>query len=292
MILYIYSSQDLIINNRESEQIVAGNFYCLKIQDGENILIYPTSSAGVIILNKQIIAQCNHNNIIFHTIDKSTVLCEIKPFEIGENIHSYKVDQAEVRLVYNRSNIIIYFKSQYYGIVNGCYNRITFKKLGDLNPIGILYLDGYKKNIIVFNKSEIIFCGEYIDIESCEKFIQIYTHNSNVFNIGTLLKYSADNKLEIKNIQDFGPEIKQLNPEFNLIYFIEAIKCGRFKYAYNKMSYDLKSEITIETLKEYFVPFDRYIYLSDKNIYVTIKNSKIQKIYRFEIKDNLINNIY
>ena len=80
--------------------------------------------------------------------------------------------------------------------------------------------------------------------------------------------------------------------DFNVVYFIEAIKCGRFKYAYNKLSYELKSEITLDTLKQYFKPFDKYLFLNKTQSYITINNNKIVGIYHFELKDNLINNIY
>ena len=108
-----------------------------------------------------------------------------------------------------------------------------------------------------------------------------------------LAKYTfQDDNLEIKVVSDRGEERKQISYDFNIIYFLEAIKCGRFKYAHSKLSYELKSIIDIDTLSKYFLGFDQYKYIYDQDVYITIKNNKVIGIYHFVVKDNLIDNIY
>ena len=154
-------------------------------------------------------------------------------------------------------------------------------------------MDGIKKYLILFNQSKIIYCGQYIDSEVTKKYIQIYSHVPNIFNVGGLLKCDFESgAIENKAVNDHGYEHKQLGDEFGLIYFLEAIKCGRVKYAYNKLSYELKTAINIDALANYFEPFDKYFYLHEQDVYITLKNNKVTGVYHFVVKDNLIDNIY
>ena len=138
-----------------------------------------------------------------------------------------------------------------------------------------------------------MYCGRYIDVETKKEYMQIYQHLPNIFNVGRLIKCEFENNIiDSKTIDDRGGERKQQSGEFIIVYFLEAIKCGRAKYAYNKLSYELKSEINIDVLKNYFSSFDEYVYLNEQDAYITLKNNKVIGIYHFVVKDNLIDNIY
>ena len=99
-------------------------------------------------------------------------------------------------------------------------------------------------------------------------------------------------QLEIKSVCDRSIENKQNKSDFIIIYFLEAIKCGRYKYAYSKLSYELKSEIKIDVLDKYFKDFDAFAYIDSEDVYITQKNNKVTGIYHFVVKDNMIDNIY
>lgn len=290
---YLYSSQDLMIKSDGFKSVKAGNIYCLNLLESENAFVYSNCANGVILLNRQILQDGQHNNINFYPIDDNNTLCEVKPFGVNENILNYDVDGANVKLITNGNQTYIYFNSVYYGIIKDMCKDVTFTKFGKNNQFGIIAFGGRGRFIILFNSAQILYCGNYIDFETNAEYVQIYSHSPNIFNVGQLFKYSFNNdKIEIKTVKDRGVDYNQANSQFDLIYFIEAIKCGRFKYAYNKLSYDLKSVINIDTLKDYFGTFDKYIYLSNAKAYVTFKNGKIERVHRFEIKDNLIDNIY
>lgn len=294
MQLYLYSCQDLIIKGNSVVNIKAGDIYRLQLAPQEMIEVYPTNSSGVILLNSNIISSQQHSQIIFHKLNEQDILCEIKPFVINENINQYLIKGANLKFIQNINNIYIYFNGVYQGLINCIVNNIKFNKIeANKKEVGVVEILGDKKYIILFNNSQILYCGQYIDSEQTKRYIQIYCHTPNIFNIGRLIKYNfLDNKLDVRCVCDRGEERKQLSFDFNIIYFLEAIKCGRFKYAHNKLSYELKSIINIDTLTQYFTAFDNYIYLAECDTYITIKNNKVIGVYHFVVKDNLIDNIY
>lgn len=290
MQLYIYSCQDLIIKSTVFDYLKAGSFYCLEIDKQEMFEVYSTTSNGSIILNCDILHQQAHEQINFHQLNNNMMLCEIKPFVGVEGAIRYKVDEGCVKLIQRKNNTYIYFNEKYYGCI-GQKCDIKFEKF-DNGKCGVLYLTGEKKYIIIFNQS-LLLCEQFVDNEVLKDCIQLYTHQPNIFNIGNLIKYEfKDSKLSIKSVCDRGIEHKQVNSEFSIIYFLEAIKCKRYKYAYNKLSYELKSEITKQTLQDYFGEIDNFKYLSNEDAYITFKHNKIMGVYHFNIKDNMIDNIY
>ena len=258
------------------------------------VKLYSATTSGTIILNRDTLVYNKHNQIICHQIDNNSMLCEVKPFVQNEYGKQYLIKGVSLKLIENKDTIYIYFKGVYYGsIKQNCYD-IKFDKLEKNNQeYGAVYLLGNTKYIILFDNNEVIFCGQYVDIEVLKDCIQIYAHIPNIFNTGELIKYNFMSKeLQYKCINDRGEEHKQINTQFNIIYFLESIKCGRYKYAYNKLSYELKSEIDINVLSKYFTPFDEYSYLYEQDAYITMKNNKIVGIYHFSTTNNLINNIY
>ena len=294
MQFYLYSSQDLIINSEVFVDLKAGNIYCLKLKQNENIIIYSTHTSGSLIINLSILQSQQHNQIVFHKLSNQAVLCEIKPFIIQGYERCYKIKEGELKLISNNNFAYIYFNGVYGGNMYADEMKIKFEKL-DKNgqEYGLITLDGKDKQMILFNNQKLIFYGTYIDSEILKNYIQIYCHTPNIFNIGKLVKYDFINQtIQTKSVCDRGDERKQINYTFNIIYFLEAIKCGRFKYAYGKLSYELKSIIDINTLRMYFSEFDQYIYLHEQRAYITLKSNKIVGVYHFEINDNLINNIY
>ena len=292
MQLYLYSCQDLNIQGN-AFTIKAGDFYRLEM-DNNDILLYPSTSSGVMILNARVLNARRHNQITFHELNSSAVLCEIKPFVFNERAKQYLIKDANVKVVENLDNIYLYFKGEYYGCINQKCKDIVFEKIEkNDNEYGILKFIGNAKYILLFNHKQVIFCGQYVDSEILKDCIQIYSHVGNMFNVGSLLNYNFEtDEIHTKTICDRGEERKQFSSEFNIIYFLEAIKCRRFKYAYNKLSYELRSAININVLSQYFTPFDKYFYLSEQNVYITLTNNKVAGVYRFDLKDNLINNIY
>lgn len=294
MQLYLYSCQDLIIKGSSVGNIKAGDIYKLQLAPVEMIEIYPAHSSGVILLNSNTISMQQHSQITFHKLNEQDILCEIKPFVINENINQYLIKGANLKFIQNINDIYIYFNGVYQGSIKCIFDNIKFNKIeANKKEFGIVEILGDKKYIILFNNNQILYCGTYIDSEQTKGYIQIYCHNPNIFNVGRLIKYNfLDNKLDIKCVGDRGEERKQLSFDFNIIYFLEAIKCGRFKYAHNKLSYELKSIINIDILRQYFTTFDNYIYLAECDAYITIKNNKVIGVYHFVVKDNLIDNIY
>ena len=293
MKFYLYSCQDLIIKSTDFINLKANHFYSLEIDNNEYICVYSTYSAGCMALNCNTLTQ-KHNQINYYTIDDNTKLLEIKPFINNENTKHYIIEGSDLKLSKTQDGVYIYFNNHFYGFIKNKINDIKFEKLQkNQQQYGLIYLFGNKKYLIFFNKDKIVFCGEYVDNEILKNCLQIYKHTPNIFNVGNLIKYDFENKdLSFKAVCDKGEEYKQLSPEFNIAYFLEAIKCGRYKYAYNKLSFELKAEIKEDVLRDFFGQFDSWFYLSLQDAYVTIKNHKVNNIYHFVVKNNLIDSIY
>ena len=294
MQLYLYSAQDLILDNNTLHNIKADNFYGLEINQSEAIKLYPTQSAGIMLINYDILSRQCHNQIIYHQLNDNALLCEIKPFISTENAQQYNITGGNVRLVQHINELYIYFNGEYYGCIKQKCVDIKFEKFNKHNQeYGAIFLGGNKKYLILFTSGKMLFCGQYVDYEILTNYIQIYRHVPNIFNVGNLTKYNFETaQFEHKTVRDKGDDKVVDNKEFNIISFLEAIKCGRYKYAYKKLSYELKSEINIEVLMQYFKAFDEYCYINEQNRYVTLYNHKVVGSCSFDTKDNMIDNIY
>ena len=111
--------------------------------------------------------------------------------------------------------------------------------------------------------------------------------------MGKLIRYCfKDDQTTVNCVNDRNHLINEQNNDFDIEYFFEALKCGRYKYAYEKLSYELRADISMDVLKQYFKQFDNYKYIDNINTYVTFKNYKVTGVYRFELNQKLIDNIY
>ena len=262
--------------------------------NNEMINVYSPTAAGMMLMNTDILNTQHHNQIIFHKLSNEAILCEIKPFVLNERVRQYVIKGASFKIIENIDATYFYFNSEYYGCIKQQCNSIKFEKVqNESQEYGVIDISGDKKYIVLFNSTKVLFCGQYIDSEIIKNNIKIYTHIPNIFNIGSLISYDfSTREMLTKSVSDRENERKQINGEFNVIYFLEAIKCGRFKYAYNKLSYELKTGIDIDTLSDYFKQFDTFIYLQEQDVYITLKNNKVVGVNHFVIRDNLIDNIY
>lgn len=292
MKFYLYCSQDLIVEHSKFENICAKDFYMIEFEKTENIKIYSPQNAGVIILNKQILTSQNHNQITFHKMSDNSILCEINPFVCKENVRKYELKNTEIEIVQNLNIKFIYFNTIYYGFLVDSISNIEFKKIENSDvEYGIIYFDS--KKMLIFDNNDIIYCGQYVDNEILKNEIKIYYHIPNIFNVGQLLACNlTKGGIENKTIKDRGEEYDIANKEFAPIYFLESLKCRRYKNAYKRLSYELKSEIDEKVLKLYFNNFDEFRYILEQDVYITFNCNKIVGVYHIESKDGLIYKIY
>ena len=287
---YIYSCQDLILKGNTFAYIKAGDVYCINVEKEENIFIYSPFQSGVMLLNTQTLIEKVHNQINFYEIGTKEVLCEIIPFHSeGQN---FIANSSTVKLV-NAGSVHLYYNEKYCGKIE-CENaKPIFEIISKCGKeYGLIKFDK-SKHIILFDQSEILLCSKYIDYEISNNYIQIYEHNPNIFNIGKLIKYNFSNGEYItKSVNDRNCIVAEKSKDFGLEFFMEAIKCGRYKNAYEKLSYELRADISTDVLKQYFKQFDDYKYIDKTNAYITFKNYKVVGVYRFEVNQNLISNIY
>lgn len=288
---YIYSCQDLILKGDTSVHIKAGDIYYLSFEQHENIYIYSPYQSGVIVFNALTLINKSHNQVNFFELDSSNVLCEIKPFQ-DLSKYTFYVNKTIVKLV-SANGLHIYLNNNYYGKIQVFNNSPVFEKISKHGKEYGLIKFSESKYAILFGENEILYCGKYLDYEILNNYIQIYEHIPNAFNIGKLIKYNFEyGDVIIRCVDDRNGLVEEQNEDFKLEYFMESLKIGRYKYAYEKLSYELRADISPETLKQYFKQFDSYKYIDKTNTYITFKNSKVIGLYRFEVVQGLIYNIY
>lgn len=295
MEFYLYSSQDLFLkDDRQTRLLIGGDISRVKFNLDEKVFIYPCTSQGVMMLSENILNQQQHSQINFHKISDERVLCEIKPFITCDIAERYNLADTQLKLVQCGKGFYIYFNGSFIGQTPTLNILPKFEKFSrNKNEYGVLKWECESNYMVIFNKEKVVYNSSYIDYEINNNYVQIYSHKPNIFNVGLLAKYDfSSEQLTYKTIKDRGEEKQLVSNDFCVIYFLEAIKCKRFKYASSKLSYELKAIINLEVLEQYFTPFDNYIYLDECQAYITTKNDKIVGVYHFVIKDNLIENIY
>lgn len=288
---YIYSCQDLIVKNDTSAHISAGEIYCIEIEDDEDIFVYFTTHAGVLIINSNILHKQVHGQINYYKLDNQNILCEIIPF-LPPSQNSFCINNSVLNIV-NSGGVYVYFNNNYYGKILDVEDAPIFEKINrNGKDYGLIKFDK-KKYIIFFSETKILYCGRYVDYEILNNYIQIYEHVPNIFDLGKLVKYTFEtNMFSVKCVNDRGKLHIEKNTNFLVEFFMEALKCERFKYAYEKLSYELRSDISIDVLKQYFKQFDEYKYIETTKTYITLKNHKIVGVYKFVTSQNFIENIY
>lgn len=290
---YIYSCQDLVLkgNNNTSAHLKAGDIYCIDFDKDENIFIYSPFQSGVMLINEQTPINKSHNQINFYELTDNNILCEIKPFQSACK-HFFYINKTTIKIV-EAGGLHIYFNNNYCGKFECGDESPTFEKISQNDRMyGLIKFEKHKY-LIFFNESEILYCGKYLDYEIVNSYIQIYEHLPNMFNIGKLVKYFfTTNEFSVRCVNDRKVLFDEKNADFKLECFMEALKCGRYKYAYNQLSYELRADISLDMLIQYFKSFDEYKYIDKANTYITFNNHKIVGVYKFEINQNVIENIY
>lgn len=288
MELYLYSHQDLVLTSSNKVYEIGEGLFHVGLQPGELVNVQAKYCAGNIIIDQEILSNENHSNIDYYKLNDNAILCELKPFTNNCCDNIYRVNTNYIKLFQTAGITYIYLNNQYVGnIKSNCKNVEFITTYG--NRLGVIKCN---KNIIIFN-NKIIYCGSYIDYEINSQYIQIYTHQANMFNIGQLIKYEFDsNQIIIRNVIDNVNECKMKNSDYNIVYFLDSIKCGRYKQAYNLLTTELKLNVAADTLRDYFMGLDDYIYLQEEDCYITLKNNKVIGVYHFAVKANLIDNIY
>lgn len=294
MRLYLYCSQDLILKDESNTvEIKGGDIVNINLMEDDKVCIYPKYSQGVMLLDRDVLSKRFHQQIIFHNFNNDSLLCEIKPFVEDCNKMSFHIKSTAIHLIsYNETTYIKHNNIIVASIPCDMRGFEFQKHVKNEKEYGLL-INNSQKWLIIFDENRLIYNDSFIDYELRSSYIQIYSHDSNIFNIGKLIKFEFDtNNIETKYVNDRGSELGALSEDFSIIYFLDAIKFGRFKYAYNALSYKLKSSISVETLNKYFNEFNKFIYIGEESAFVTLKNNKVAGIYHFVIKDNLIDDIY
>ena len=294
MRLYLYSCRDLIAATRDKVITIAGgDVFSLKICDDEHVFIYPAEAKGVIVLTRQQLLSRCHDQIIFYDINNDAILCEIKPFVYIENCKRFTIGGSNIDVVESAGLTHVYFNNEYQGCVKSAFSQIDFQNIkhGE-REYALLCFGQNKKYILLASEQEVKCLYGCVDSEVNSKWLSIYRHEPNIFNVGQLIKFDLESgEVVVSAVCDRGDECKQMGHEFDIIYFLDAVLCARWKLAYSKLSYELKSSIDQEVLKQYFSDFDKYIYLVDEDVYIRIKNNKVVGINHFVVNNHLIDDI-
>lgn len=257
----------------------------------ENCSIYSLDGVGVITLTKESLLNRANNQIKFYEIGQD-VLCEILPFDCQGQFKSYILKNKIVKF-YNIKEKSLLCVGGEKCVIDASFDEFAFKVIAKDKCNVYVLANKKSKWLIILTDEKIIFNGKYVDFEELKNEIKIYTHQPNVFNVGKIIKYDLQNgDISCSIVNDKGVECGLIEEEFTVVYFLEAIVCGRTKLAYSKISYELKSSISQEILGKYFGEIDDYIYLQACNMFVTKKNNNIVGVYHIVVNQGLITAIY
>lgn len=290
MRFYFYSAQNILVCTSEfSKKITAGQIFSMDME--QECQIFSLDGAGSLALTRQaLIDKCN-NQIKFYEMGQD-VLCEIMPFACqGENV-AFRLKTKYAKLYRLGNNSLLEISGRKC-VVDARYGGFSFNSIS-FNKKDYYIIDNVQANwIIVLSEEDVVYNGRYIDYEVLKSKIKIYTHSPNVYNVGKIVQYDFNcDKKNIIIVKDKGQEAELISNEFIEVYFIEAILCGRTKLAYSRISYELKSSISEQVLADYFGEIDRYIYLPEKQVYITLKNNNIVGVYHIVVNNGWITSIY
>ncbi|MBR2969832.1 MAG: hypothetical protein IKC49_02130 [Clostridia bacterium] len=158
-----------------------------------------------------------------------------------------------------------------------------YEKIGD---ICLIFFEGERNYFIAIKKTEILYASyfdEYNEDQGDRYFMcRLYDslNHGRVFHIGktveNYLVYLDDQELCLKS-------------EFVGAVFLDCILAGNYKYANILLIEDIRQN-EVDTLKEFFSPFDNY-YPLEENTYILMKKNTLAGIYKFELIDRSISNI-
>lgn len=287
---YFYTSQNILVRTCSCSKIITGGqIFCLSMEEDSSI--YSLDGVGVVTVTKESLLNRTNNQIKFYEIGQD-VLCEILPFDCQGQFKSYRLKNKFVKF-YNIKEKSLLCVCGEKCVINAEFDKFTIKTITKDKCCIYILVNTKSKWLIVLTDEKIIFNGKYVDFEELKNEIKIYTHNPNVYNVGTIIKYDLQkDEKSFSIVNDKGVENGLMDEEFTSIYFLEAIMCGRLKLAYSKISYELKSSISQEILGKYFGEIDDYIYLQNCNVFVTKKNNNIVGVYHIVVNQGLITAIY
>ena len=161
---------------------------------------------------------------------------------------------------------------------------VGYEDVGDMRLIHF----GGKRNFLLVIEKDNVVAGDFYDecnISNEEKFFMCRCNDSlNHGKVIHIIDKKVDNYLVYLDDNDLC-----LKDKFVAHVFLDCIVAGNFKYCNNLLSKELKQEAA-EDIKNFFPNFD-WFYPIEENCFILTNKNTLAGIYKFDIKDNLIENI-
>lgn len=151
----------------------------------------------------------------------------------------------------------------------------------------IIFFEG-KRNYLVIIKDKQICCADYYDeVNKEEKEIYFMKRLYDSLNHGKV--YMLKDKTFDSYLIYLDDEDMNLNSEFTMVVFLDALMAGNFEYCNRLLSEDIRQE-DASKIVDFFPKFDDYIPLANNSVAMIEKNT-LASIFKFDIVDSKIENI-
>ncbi len=297
MTIYLLPEFNMTICSAGLEKkLVTGNIYYFT-QNGESIFdvraesICDSFNYSFKIKNK--IVEGGNCKVVELSPDQ--ILIQLLPIEyydinqLNSNMYMYENSPCIVNVFENKNaTVLIQYKDIKINkklIKNNYKINIFDKKIKNNSILFICLENSIKKYYLIINKNKIIF-NNYIKEININDNLIILDDNINCLGEKTVFEYN----IEKESITKYAVEYKPKSPVDNIeIKFLDAVKLSNSKLMKECMGEEFK-QMELSSMQEFLGEYDDYIEID--NHYVLVKDGKIIKSINFEIKDNLITNIY
>ena len=173
-------------------------------------------------------------------------------------------------------------------VLNTYVENIEYSSYEFFENVCLIYFKGERNYVVVVQGLELISAMYYdeCNIQAEEKYFMCKL--KDCLNHGKVI-HIKDKKVEnyLVYLDDYDLNLK---PQFIAHAFLDCVKAGNFKYCNNLLCEELKQECE-DNIKEFFPDFDIY-YELEENTFALIKKNTLAGIYKFEIENCLIVNVF
>lgn len=228
-------------------------------------------------------------------LGQDEILIQLLPVEyfninsINSNIYMYDNSPCIVNIFDNKNaTVLIQYQDKkiYKKLIKNNYKINIFEKKIKNNSILFIALENsIKKYFLILNKNKILFNNYVKEININDNLI-ILDDNANCLGENTVFEYNFEKNSTTK----YAVEYKRKNIIDCLeIKFLDAVKVCNCKLMKECLSADFE-QVELSSMQEFLGEYERYLNIN--NHYLLIKDNEVFKSINFEIKDNLITNIY
>ncbi len=282
---YLISNFPCQIVGKESFRLVENLKYELQDIDDSFYTVFGENQELPICINfKDLCTNKSHANILCfdYGCDDYTIL--FSRAILPNSVNILKLQNSEL-VISLSGELTISIDSEC--ILQTNVEKLNFSHYEMWEDFCIIFFEG-KRNYLVIIKDKQICCADYYDeVNKEEKEIYFMKRLYDSLNHGKV--YMLKDKTFDSYLIYLDDEDMNLNSEFTMVVFLDALMAGNFEYCNRLLSEDIRQE-DASKIVDFFPKFDDYIPLANNSVAMIEKNT-LAGIFKFDIVDSKIENI-